>query len=163
MIKKLNKKRMFGFTLIELMIAISVITLLASIILASVKSAQAKGRYAQRLRHMQELRNAVTLYKSNNGTVPAGTPDSTNGTNWSALGTTLSLYMKTMPNDPLGNSASHYYRYFDSFDSLAAYGDANIAPACNGKTIVMAFGTEVTKGAQECVSTTTDSIILIIP
>ncbi len=63
-----NKK---GFTLIELLVVVSIISLLASVVLASVNSARSKGRDARRLEDLQQIRNALELYANDhNGSYP---------------------------------------------------------------------------------------------
>jgi prepilin-type N-terminal cleavage/methylation domain-containing protein len=50
-----------GFTLIELLVVIAIIGLLASIILASLNTAQQKGRDARRLEDLKEMGNAIAV------------------------------------------------------------------------------------------------------
>jgi prepilin-type N-terminal cleavage/methylation domain-containing protein len=66
-----------GFTLIELLVVIAIIGILASIILASLATAQAKGRDARRVSDIKEIQLALELYYDANGNYPAnlyGTP-----------------------------------------------------------------------------------------
>ncbi len=60
--------RAAGFTLIELLVVIAIIGLLASIILASLNSARAKGRDARRLADLKEIANVMAL--TDNGASP---------------------------------------------------------------------------------------------
>ena len=63
--------------MIELLVVIAIIGLLASIVLASLTSARAKSRDANRLATMEQLRNALELYATaNNGSYPS------TGNNW---------------------------------------------------------------------------------
>lgn len=64
---KLWKK---GFTLIELMVVISIIALLSSIILSSLKSAKDKANIISAVQSFQELQKATELYYSNYGAYP---------------------------------------------------------------------------------------------
>ncbi|MHB8651668.1 MAG: prepilin-type N-terminal cleavage/methylation domain-containing protein [Minisyncoccota bacterium] len=59
-----------GFTLIELLVVISIISLLASIVLAGLNSARIKGRDAQRLSDLHQLQNALALYYAKNNAYP---------------------------------------------------------------------------------------------
>ncbi len=51
-----------GFTLIELLVVISIISLLSSVILASLSSARARARDAQRMSNLHEIQTALQLY-----------------------------------------------------------------------------------------------------
>lgn len=53
-----------GFTLIELLVVIAIIGILSSVVLASVRSAQKKGRDARRLQDLKQISNAVALLDS---------------------------------------------------------------------------------------------------
>ncbi len=59
-----------SFTLIELLLAISIIGLLASIVLVSINSVRAKARDARRLADMQTITKALMLYLDKNGQFP---------------------------------------------------------------------------------------------
>ena len=69
MIYKNSKSK--GFTLIELLVVISIISLLASVILASLNSARAKARNAKRLGDARELVNAFALSLNDNSSLPS--------------------------------------------------------------------------------------------
>lgn len=64
------KKRMRGFTLVELLVVISIISLLASIVFASLNSARNKARYARAQADIYQLRNAMLMYKIDVGELP---------------------------------------------------------------------------------------------
>ena len=63
----LNTPRNKGFTLIELLVVISIIGLLSSVVLASVNEARARARDARRISDLNQIRNALALYYSQNG------------------------------------------------------------------------------------------------
>lgn len=104
--ENLNK----GFTLIELMVVISIIGLLSSVILASTNTVKAKGRDSSRIQAVHQMDLAIKLYAADhNGDVPkftncgstvlncTGTSGTIGSQNWTALTTALSPYIKTMP------------------------------------------------------------------
>jgi len=55
-----------GFTLIEILISISIIALLSSVIFYSVSEAKLRGEDAKRISQVRESTSAIELYKSNN-------------------------------------------------------------------------------------------------
>lgn len=65
MTMKSNKKK--GFTLIELMVVISIISFLSSIVFVSLSNAQSKGRDARRISDFRQLLNALELYRNDHG------------------------------------------------------------------------------------------------
>jgi prepilin-type N-terminal cleavage/methylation domain-containing protein len=95
-----------GFTLIELMTVIAIIGILASIILVSLATAQAKGRDAKRISDIKNIQLALAEYYNDNGMYPlniyagAGTPPA------SGLAPT---YMSIVPLDPLNNTTQYLY------------------------------------------------------
>ncbi len=62
------KKR--GFTLLELLVVIAIIGLLATVVIASLGPARAKGRDATRIKSIQEVAKALELYYNDNGRYP---------------------------------------------------------------------------------------------
>jgi len=65
MIMKIKNKK--GFTLIELLVVVSIISLLASVVLASLNTARAKARDARRLQDLKQIQLALELYKDKCG------------------------------------------------------------------------------------------------
>ena len=108
-----------GFTLIELIIVISIISLLAVVGISSFSNVQKNGRDAKRKADLSEIKKALVQYYTDTSTYPAGTatgamcnPDcgqsQTNPTNW-IVGLTPT-YADILPVDPL-NTATYHYLY----------------------------------------------------
>lgn len=116
-----------GFTLIELLMVIAIIGILASVVIVSLTSARERGRDTKRIRDIQEIHNAISLYINDNGHAPdLGTPEcidpyyndymsvcvasdpSTGGSlgKWAVLATELSPYIKELAVDPCGITCS---------------------------------------------------------
>ena len=97
-----------GFTLLELLVVITIIGLLSSVGLASYTRAQARARDAKRQSDMTTLRNALELYYSENN-VYVNT-----GGAWQAITTPLVVlvpnYTKQLPADPGGQGLAYRYR-----------------------------------------------------
>lgn len=62
--------RQKGFTLIELLVVVAIISLLASVVMASLNSARAKGRDAERVSNIQEVIKSLALYLSDHNQYP---------------------------------------------------------------------------------------------
>ena len=109
-----------GFTLIELLVVIAIIGVLASVVLASLSSARAKSRDAQRLESVHQLQLALAQYYAEYGAYPSGDGDGCGG--WDVgnqnhpllENNALQKYMPVAPVDPTatGNcNGIRYYRY----------------------------------------------------
>lgn len=101
-----NKHR--GFTLIELLVVIAIIGVLASVVLASLNSARAKARDANRASQIREIQKALELYYADNGAYPPYGSSSQLSEIESSI---VPQYIGAMPYDPTYGDTSNGYRY----------------------------------------------------
>lgn len=127
------KKKLLGFTLIELLIVISIMGILMTASFASYIGTQKNNRDRKRKADLEIIRQALEVYKSQNGQYPneigsdtsRGTYAPCTGAMTWVTGCTGSIWeasagvaynlrtgqiLTTMPTDPL-NDATHYYYY----------------------------------------------------
>lgn len=133
-----------GFTLIELLVVIAIIGLLSSVVLASLNSARAKARDAQRLSSLKSIATAIELYKSDTGNAPAygsGTTSYGEITPSTILNVLVTgNYMSAIPTDPV-NTGTFKYRYCNrSTTNTSGYCNAD----SSSKTFSIRFQTETT-------------------
>lgn len=61
-----------AFTIVELMIVIVVIVILAAITIVSYTGVQESARFSRAMSDMKHINDAITVYKAQNGSYPAG-------------------------------------------------------------------------------------------
>ncbi len=136
-----RKKTNSGFTLVELLVVISIIGLLSSFAVVSLNSARAKARDALRKGDMSQIRTALNLFYDDNLSYPicgswngndedfGAAVDSGSTCYNTALTTALSggtrPFLGVMPRDPLNpnndpNASNTYlYRYVSDSEGTA--------------------------------------------
>lgn len=105
-----------GFTLVELLIVISIMGVLAGIVLTVTNSARKKTRDSLRKEQLVQLRNAIARYATENSTFPTtggvwyssepGDAFSNNSGNW-IPGLVAAQMIAALPRDPLGGVSSN--------------------------------------------------------
>ena len=118
--RKLNN---FGFTLVELLVVISILGVLATIALASFRSSQARGRDAERKSDLKQIVSSLELYYSDYGKYPSslggkilGCPSTSQTSCTWGLGSFTdgkTVYFRVLPKDPTA-SYTYFYRIVDS-------------------------------------------------
>lgn len=110
-------KKSVGFTLVELLVVISIISLLSSVVFTTVNGARAKAREARRKTDINQLLLAIQLYLDNTGSYPPVVDNRGDGWDQSYDGTFMpnlvGQYVPRMIIDPAGtgdSSRSYYYR-----------------------------------------------------
>jgi general secretion pathway protein G len=90
-----------GFTLIEMMIVVSIIAILASILVPNFVRARAQAQTAGCEANLKEIATAMDLYETDNDRYPdSGTVDASN--------TQLQPYIKQVPVDPAAGPSVYY-------------------------------------------------------
>lgn len=133
-----------GFTLIELLVVVAIVSLLSSIMFASLSSARAKGRDARRLSDIRQIRTALELYLDANGVYPISGGATQPGGGWShsaepvswgvgsTFQTAIAPYMSRLPVDPTNNASTTAWittagAYSYSYIRLSGYSCSNRA------------------------------------
>lgn len=97
-----------GFTLIEILVAATILAVLAAIGFVSYASVNQRGRDSKRKSDVEQIRQALEMYRSDNGYYPGTGAGS--WTDASGLSSTLvSTYLPAVPSDP--KSTDQVYRY----------------------------------------------------
>lgn len=117
--KPLLKK---GFTLIELLVVIAIIGLLATFIVASFGSAQAKGRDARRKSDLNAISTALELFRTDTSGA-AKYPNTITGS------LVANGYIRSLPTDPSSVAVNYVYTPFqkDGVTACAGGGDTPAA------------------------------------
>lgn len=105
-----------GFTLIELMMVISIIGLLSTVILGSLQRARLQANDAKRISEIRQMQTALELYFNDNGQYPSSDQGGIGGWDTPGDGTFLGVLAGGgyMPNikDPTTNDFNGNYRYY---------------------------------------------------
>jgi prepilin-type N-terminal cleavage/methylation domain-containing protein len=126
--RKINQSK--GFTLIELMVAISIIALLATVVLSSLGVSKSKARDSQRIAELQSVQKALELNYITTGSYPQTGPDGSENSldkKTSSMSSILEPLVSggsipSIPFPPAGLSAvdsSFYYRTVDNGTSVS--------------------------------------------
>ncbi|HKB88778.1 MAG TPA: prepilin-type N-terminal cleavage/methylation domain-containing protein [Patescibacteria group bacterium] len=122
-------KTVQAFTLIEMLVVISIIGILATLVAANLNSARSRARDAERKSDLKNISTALRIYYNDESRYPAsdnsnkikacdpgGVSACTWGGEWN-IGTTV--YMQTLPQDPL--SPTQDYRYVQDSSDTDSY------------------------------------------
>lgn len=123
--KNILRKNLGGFTLIEILVAVSIVAVISITATVSFGSVRSKLRDSQRISDIKKIVVALEKYRRLNGGYPScltGTEGYTNGSSYtcdymdkwdSCLGEKLKPYLNEMPSDP--DSSFGAYCYSESY------------------------------------------------
>ncbi|MGI6278512.1 MAG: type II secretion system protein [Patescibacteria group bacterium] len=124
------KKKSLAFTLIEVLVATTIIAVLTAIGVVSYASASRNSRDAKRLSDVEQIRAALEMYRADVGNYP-GSIDLISGSGELSSGT--NVYMSPIPTDPKPSAGGEYdYSGADDDYTLMIYSEKNSANRCFG-------------------------------
>jgi len=107
-----------GFTMVELLVVISIIGILSTLLFANFNAARERARDTQRKADLKNIQTSLRLYYNDFGQYPQSDDDLIQGCGsgteectWdgtSAFSTVNQIYMNTLPTDP---SPDRVYKY----------------------------------------------------
>lgn len=112
-----------AFSLVEILVVVTIISILASIAAVSYSRFVKQSRDSRRKTDIEQIRAAVELYRNFKGAYPTPIPGpGTTGVGMSFGAGNIAdedtdpdtIYMSKIPTDPMANSSSAYYYYYDS-------------------------------------------------
>ena len=97
-----SKKGTAGYTVIELFVVVAIITLLASIIMATLTTTQKKARDTQRMATVNSISKSLALYAVDGGVYPVATIKTVLDSNSSVMTALIAeKAISAVPQDPL--------------------------------------------------------------
>ena len=134
-----NKNK--GFTLIELLVVIAIIGILSSVVLASLRSANAKGRDARRKEDLDQIAKSINLFFNEKGYLPRNSSgwctyisNTANGWGSAFQGDISPTYIKIVPLDPMKANGVGDYLYYNVSNSAGSYKLCAIMENATGNT-----------------------------
>ncbi len=104
----LKRNETGGFTLVELLVSISIIAILTALLTANFVGARQRGRDGQRKANAYNLQSALELYRSDKGTYPLTGTMGLNTCGAPFRSDTGTTYLQKLPCDPSTGSPYSY-------------------------------------------------------
>lgn len=133
-----------GFTLIELMVSITIVGILVALSTSAFLGAKRSARDAERKADLEDIRSALEISRSDCGLYPPDAEVVPGSVFDYTCGGTNNVYMSLVPNDPLNGSRGYLYKYTRVTNStyrLCAYlengsGSVTACSTCGGTPAV---------------------------
>lgn len=93
-----------GFTLVELLVVIAIIAILISVGAVSYTRSLKLSRDSRRLTDLEQIRQALEIYRSENGVYPATV-------SWQSALSSGGAYIAAIPVDPKEDGSTYTYTY----------------------------------------------------
>lgn len=97
----------YGFTLVELLVVISIIGILIGLSAVAYQNAKSSARDTQRKSDLGAIGSSLEIYRTDCGEYPTSLASSLKGDGSSASCATTNTYIAAVPQDPLGGSYSY--------------------------------------------------------
>lgn len=110
-----HSNKRLGFTLVELLVSISIIATLIAILMPNLMGARERARDAQKKEDLSSLRNALRMYYNDKQSYPAG------GTNFSNPATNLDISAAVNSYMPSVSNIGYTFYYLGTGDSFYAW------------------------------------------
>lgn len=134
------KKSIFGFTLVELLVVISIIGVVVALSLFGLTGARESARDAKRKSDLELIRASIETYRSDCSTYPAALTSPLIGSDPPpAICSTGNTYLTSAPLDPLSPSQNYLY-----------YSDGVIYEICSHLESSQATNTVTCGGSSNC-------------
>ncbi len=98
-----------GFTLVEVLVALSILAMIMAIVMVNMSDAKKKARDTQRVSDMQQLATAFRLYRDFNSANPVAASGEVLGDGVGAVDTNIAAYLTNTIKDPINSGSSQYY------------------------------------------------------
>lgn len=123
-----------GFTLVELLVVISIISVLVALSVFGLQGARKASRDAKRKSDIEQIRSGIEIYKSDCDKYPEAIGDSLLGNGSTSSCLVSNVYIKTKPVDPL--SPTNVYSYYNptpnTYEICATLEQGGSAVTCTG-------------------------------
>jgi len=110
-----------GFTLVEIVVVVSIISILCGIVLASISQARQNSRDKERIADLANIKFALVLYREKNNTYPTGSDVIIGANPATTFDTTMVPFIPNTLSDPLYGKGGYFYRYNADFTCTEAH------------------------------------------